>query len=289
MATETSNGNKPSGDGAPLSCLWKTSDLFSGHRTRTHNSLFTAGQTSNSGGRQPETKEYTDADLAHDMNSMSFAERQMISEDIHGVSFTDLPPETPEFVDSKVKGLLECLNNMPNSRTRRGAWDRAKYLRPALEKDTAHFLMFLRAKRYDAFNAAQFLLKYYESKKELWGDDLLLQRITWNDLSEHGQEIVRSGVTVILPKNHPSASGEEGLPLLRYVQLSQFDTRDELSLIKAALYPGLEQETNTKVQRVGRIIVVDSRGAWKSTHLRFVEFLKNMAKHLEWCVSLSLG
>jgi len=81
---------------------------------------------------------YTDADLAGDMNSLSFAERQAVEEDIHGVS--DVIKETPDFVTEKIEEMKQALAKV-NSQQRQ-AWDRAVFLRPAFAEDVRfhHFI-----------------------------------------------------------------------------------------------------------------------------------------------------
>jgi len=132
--------------------------------------------TSNSKGGSLDA--YTDADLAADLNAMTFAERQAMEEDIHGAS--DVIEETPEFVSEKIEKMREALQHV-NSRLRQ-AWDRAVFLRPALGEDQEMHLVFLRARRFRSNDAAVLMAAYFQAKRDLFGDDLLIQRITWNDV-----------------------------------------------------------------------------------------------------------
>lgn len=128
-------------------------------------------------------QEYTDADFAREMQGLSFQERQRVTEDVHLAS--GQVKETEEFVTTKVKELIDVINNHSKKRVQRDAWDRAVFLRPALAKDRDHHLAFLRAKNYDAYDAAMQLFKFYETKRRLWwGDEKLARRIGWSDLSE---------------------------------------------------------------------------------------------------------
>jgi len=54
-------------------------------------------------------RDNTDAELAAEMNALSFEQRQAMEEDIHGVS--DVIEETPEFVKGKIK-MREALSNL---------------------------------------------------------------------------------------------------------------------------------------------------------------------------------
>lgn len=75
----------------------------------------------NSGQQQ----EYTDADFAKDMQGLSFQEIQQVTEDVHLVA--DQVRETAEFVEAKIKEVIEVLNNQPKSNGDRDAWDRAVF------------------------------------------------------------------------------------------------------------------------------------------------------------------
>jgi len=68
-----------------------------------------------------------------------------------------------------------------NSR-RKQAWDRAVFLRPGLNEDRSMYLMFLRARRFEPTDAAELMVAYFQAKRDLFGDDLLIHRITWSDV-----------------------------------------------------------------------------------------------------------
>jgi len=124
---------------------------------------------------------YTDSDLAADLNAMSFAERQAMEADIHGVN--DVIEETPEFMTDKIKKMRQALDFV-NPR-RRQAWDRAAFLRPGLAEDRSMHLMFLRARRFRPDDAAEMMVAYFQAKRDLFGDDLLIHRITWDDVGDY--------------------------------------------------------------------------------------------------------
>jgi len=113
------------------------------------------------------------------MNVLSFAERQAMVEDIHGV--LDVIEETTELVAQSIEEMKQVLGRM-NSQQRE-AWDRAVFLRPALADDQRFHLIFLRARRFQAYEATVLMVSYMRVKRDLWGDDLLIHRITWDDVS----------------------------------------------------------------------------------------------------------
>jgi len=56
------------------------------------------------------------------------------------------------------------------------------FLRPALTEDRSMFLMFLRARRFRPIDAAVLLAVCFEAKRDLFGDEILIHRITWDDV-----------------------------------------------------------------------------------------------------------
>lgn len=70
------------------------------------------------------------------------------------------------------------------SNKQRGAWERAIFLRPSiLEEDSSFLLMFLRGRRFHIPMAAQSILQFFDGKSKAFRDDLLTQRVTWQDVS----------------------------------------------------------------------------------------------------------
>lgn len=123
--------------------------------------------------------DYTDADLAADMNGLTFQERQAIEEDVHGV--IEIIEETEEFVIQKINEMKEALQKLPARR--RAAWDKASFLRPSFKEGAAYYIMCLRARRFHVQEAAELLASHFQSKLELFGDGLLAHYITWQDVS----------------------------------------------------------------------------------------------------------
>lgn len=121
---------------------------------------------------------YSDADLAKDLNAMRAEDRNAMEEDIHGVS--PIIAETDEFVAAKIQQLNAHIDVI--SPREREAWDRAVFLRPSLEHDKSLCLLCLRARQFRPFEAAKALINMFEDKLRLFGDALLVQRITWNDV-----------------------------------------------------------------------------------------------------------
>lgn len=178
-------------------------------------------------------QEYTDADFAREMEGLSFQERQQITEDIHLAS--GHANETEEFVTRKVKELIDVMSNHSKKRVQRDAWDRAVFLRPALAKDRDHYLVFLRAKNFDVYDAAMLLFKFYELKRKLWGDEPLARCIGWDDLSEETRAVYEQFNFISLPRNRESPSRQ-----VWYYRDSIFEPNlDHIDFIRALMYSSL--------------------------------------------------
>jgi len=111
---------------------------------------------------------------------------------VHGVS--DVIEETSEFVAAKILQMRQVLDNM--SVVRRQAWDRAVFLRPALSEDQQLYLMCLRARHFCDDDAASLLVAYFQAKLDLFGDDLSIHRITWDDVSGGGCPVSKLAQTI---------------------------------------------------------------------------------------------
>jgi hypothetical protein len=132
--------------------------------------------------------------LARELNELTVEERETIYEEVHGVA--KLQEETSQFVEACLKDLRDEISKL--SRGKRRALDRAFFLRPTLPNERVFLLMFLRADRYNARNAAHRMALYFTSKLELFGDNLLAKEITLEDLDEDDIECVNMGSVNIL-------------------------------------------------------------------------------------------
>lgn len=210
-------------------------------------------------------------DFVEELNSMTFQERQAIEEDIHGVS--EVIQETEDFVTQKIAEMNVSLNHMPVS-ANRNAWDRAVYLKPGLKHDRDHFLMFLRARSFVPFDAAHLLIKYYQAKREIWGDDLLIHRVTFQDLSPLEQEIATSGVYCMFPSSDQRDSTGRGIAITRMNLYDVGDPAKARAFTRAVIY--LETSSlldDSSIQRRGTIILMDFRGTMKSTKFQMLRYM----------------
>lgn len=211
-----------------------------------------------------EESPYSDADLAKDMNALTFEEREKISEDIHGVSGVIEEPEP--FIRDKIKAFHEVIANLSAQVVKRAAWDRAVFLRPSLASDRDLALLFLRATRF-------------EPTQYLWSEDKLVRRyIGWNDLSELEKTIVRDGMNVELLRNR-----EAKFPNIWYCRVFQFQPEwPILSVVRAISYRWYwNVETSPELQRSGRVAIVDTRGSTRMPALLRMQNARNGIPILE--------
>jgi hypothetical protein len=133
------------------------------------------------------------------LNLQSAQERERVLEEVHGVADSQVE-ETPELIDQRLN-LLEQEIQLIKKRT---AYDRALFLSPKYVLDREFRLMFLRSELFDARKAANRLVRFFESKKELWGDDKIARPITLDDFDEDGLALLKHGAIQVLPEKDQS-------------------------------------------------------------------------------------
>lgn len=152
--------------------------------------------------------------LAKEMSELSVNEREKVYDDLHGVA--QPLQETPEFISKCFQEMDDALKKIPKSK--RKALDRAIFLRPRLLVDRKFKLMFLRGDEYDGVKAARRLVKHFDVKLELFGDELLAKDIRLKDLmKETVDNTILTGSCLCLKQND-----QTGRPVLMY-DVSKFD------------------------------------------------------------------
>lgn len=129
----------------------------------------------------------------HSFNYMTPEERQLVLEEIHGVSSCALS-ESPTFVFEKVQELRNQLQRI----RKKPAYDRAAFLHPKYVNGLDFQLMFLRADKFDSKRAAKRIVLFFEHKLELWGERMIARRITSADLSQDDMKALKSGGVQII-------------------------------------------------------------------------------------------
>lgn len=219
---------------------------------------------------------YNDHDLASDLNSLSFNERQTISEEIHGVSGEIT--ETPEFAEKGLSALRKIIDKVPSggkAANVRRAFDRALFLRPSMQNDDRFLLMFLRAQRFDVNNAASLLFLYFEQKLELFGEYVLCRKIMLPDLTEAEVELVKSGANLLL-------SGRERTGrCISYAKLSAWDISDWRALVRSVWYVNTSIEDLEGSQKNGGLLIIDICGNSKHSPMEILNYLSRSRRLLD--------
>ena len=222
---------------------------------------------------------YTDADLASDMNAMSVQERLAMQEEIHGVLRKSgdeggMPEETEEFVASRIQAMLKEVALMSPA-SRRLAWEKAVFFKPSLSQDRSLLLMFLRARRFQPLASAILLVNYFETKRDLFGDELLIHRIRWTDLTEEEQSMVRAGLYEVLPGRERAGRG------VALNRVAFWDVEgNPRGLMRCIWYSRGIIQDDPEMQRRGVVIVADFTGKWVVSPLQSLRFTQRVTHSL---------
>ena len=233
---------------------------------------------------------------------MSSQERARMENEIHGIA-DEVVEETETFLRSKLERMRECLVNVPTSE--RETWETAVFLRPALSRDDKLHLQWLRAARYDCYKAASLMLAYFRDKDKWFGSDLLVRRITWDDvrntnstlgcfhcttflatypalfqLTELEQSMITSGNLIRLIQNHET----KGRSIL-LARISQWDVlTNPVALTRCMFFIQMTTlEDNPEIQMKPIVSVSDFRGTWTSPPLKVLQFLGTLSEYVDNC------
>jgi hypothetical protein len=134
--------------------------------------------------------------LAQDLNQLSLKEREDILHEIHGVS--DAVEEEPDFVAHTLLELDMWIGKQKKN-TIAEAYKMAETLSPSYVQARKFRLMFLRADRFDAKDAATRMFRHFEQKLELFGASKLCKDITLEDMGPEDLECLHNGHLTLLP------------------------------------------------------------------------------------------
>ena len=154
-------------------------------------------QAASSAGSSSEDNKSKELDvlIAQAMNSLSMEERRNALHDIHGVA--DIQEDNPQFIDQKLNELEIELCHIPNDH--KHAYYTAKAKSPGYVADREFRLLFLRADSFDVKAAAKRLTRHFETKLELFGQDVLGRDVLLSDLNELDMKALKSGFVQWLP------------------------------------------------------------------------------------------
>ncbi|KAL3919914.1 MAG: hypothetical protein SGARI_007079, partial [Bacillariaceae sp.] len=135
--------------------------------------------------------------LSKELNQLSFADRNALAEEIHGVR-SMAPEETPELLAAR---LLQFQNELDNTRLpNKQAYEMACNHHPRSYIHTDEFrLRFLRYQLMDAKAAVKHMLSFLNGAHELFGTAILDRPLQMTDLSKDGMDLMRTGEYQNLP------------------------------------------------------------------------------------------
>lgn len=212
--------------------------------------------------------------LSKELYQLSFADRNAINEEIHGVRCL-APNETPELLHQSLSNLQRELDAMPY----KPAYDKAQaYARdPSTAKtsfvNTTEFrLKFLRCELFDAATAAVRLIKYLDLIVEMYGLFALQRKIQLTDFSKHELQILRAGYFQMLPFR--DRSGRRVMCIVGNMGI-QYDPSIRL---KAYFYFWMSAAEDVESQQKGVVFLV-----WpgNNSHVKNIPSQKDRALHMK--------
>jgi len=185
-----------------------------------------------------------DAMLAHELNQMSFQERNVINEEIHGVRTYLHRNETPELLKSSLDQLSIELENLPSKK----AYDASKAFANSYISTDEFRYMFLRSEFFDVRKAAVRMAKYLDLIQWVFGDSVLERDICGADLGKKTLKFLRAGYDQMLPGRDRSG---------RRVLWSFTNSSDWECKLSCLIYIGNRLvTTDVNIQRRGIVLVV---------------------------------
>ena len=153
----------------------------------------------------PTTKE-VDTLIAHEMASLSKKDREDALGDLHGVERS--PIEDKAFIDKCLVEIDASLTRMKTkSKTksetktdsRTDVYSLAESMSKEYVENRAFRLKFLVAEEFKPEDAAERLVRFLELKRNLFGEEKLVQEITLEDFSKEDMRSLETGHVQVLP------------------------------------------------------------------------------------------
>jgi hypothetical protein len=132
--------------------------------------------------------------LSRTLNQLPIKERDEVLHEIHGVS--EVLDEDPGFVSQNLDLLELELQQIP----KKIEYEMALSLSLEYVTNRNFRLKFLRADNYDAKKAAVRMIKFFEWKLDLFGENKLVREIVLSDFEPHELEAIKSGYIQLLPQ-----------------------------------------------------------------------------------------
>ncbi|CAJ1932360.1 unnamed protein product [Cylindrotheca closterium] len=140
----------------------------------------------------------TDELISQSMAQLSFQERQEEQEHLHGVA--SVGPEDPHQIDQLLQDQDDHLERLKQGTV----FQEAEAMDPQFTNDRSFRLMFLRGNRYNPKEAAEQMIRFMDTKQQLFGASKLNQQITLKDLNDDDRACVENGSFQMLPSRDSS-------------------------------------------------------------------------------------
>jgi len=186
-------------------------------------------------------KEEVDTLLSEALNDLTFEERKMQQEVVHGVD--DKIAEEETFIKTRLQELDVNLLLIKAGRT----YEAAEMMNKEYVSTRSFRLMFLRANRYDSKAAAEQMLSFFDVKQQLFGMDKLVKDITMEDLDEDDLECLQSGFIQFAGRDRADRQITIELPGLRVAKTLKNELRTRYYMMMSCL----ESEKNQLRGNVG--------------------------------------
>jgi hypothetical protein len=140
----------------------------------------------------PSLKEIEDL-ITKDMSQLSMKGREDALHDVHGI--VEAGYESPEQIAQGLYDLDAELMQLKEGT----AYEKAVSMSKEYVINRLFQLTFLRADNFNAISAARRMVRYFEEKRTLFGEEKLTKDIVLEDLDENDMDTLRSGYMQVLP------------------------------------------------------------------------------------------
>mmetsp|Transcript_10166 Transcript_10166/g.28992 ORF Transcript_10166/g.28992 Transcript_10166/m.28992 type:complete len:549 (-) Transcript_10166:120-1766(-) len=232
------------------------SDSTSNPLHAMYNKQFEDGVPHAAAYRQQMSLQITDGErlLAKELQAMSLDQREKIYEAIHGVN--EVIEETGPFVEQKLKELEQQIVTIH----KKEAYSKAAFMSPYAVRDRELRLKVLRATQWHPREAAKLLVKYFETKTKIFGEQQALRPIAYESLPKDAIASLEAGAII----RHVDCIDLAGRSILIF-NYAKFFFQSGLSMAKALWYMNANspQQGTSKGQN-GLVLVLNTVGTTAS-------------------------
>ncbi|VEU44454.1 unnamed protein product [Pseudo-nitzschia multistriata] len=236
--------------------------------------------------------------MANELNKLSFAERESINDEIHGIGVEreyirhKVVEDDPEMLTDAFQKLTEELEQLRREGSAK-AFDLSQKMLEESQSSSGNAatcylnehgfrLIFLRCERFDCAKAAKRMCSYLDAMHGFFGDEVLRRRIRWSDLNAKEISWMEKGYSQVLP-DRDRAGRRIYLRFLRNDDYNDSNSLSDASWMRIGLYYLMTLlETDIQAQRSGIIFLFFFHGD-KINPLTFINRGKLKSQALKLC------